>query len=98
MKNSKKKIPRFKSEDDEREFWASRDSTDYLDWTQAKRRADFQRLHPTLKTISLRLPAGLIAELKILANKRDVPYQSLLKLFLTERVKEEMKPAARRVA
>ncbi|MBI5526195.1 MAG: BrnA antitoxin family protein [Deltaproteobacteria bacterium] len=97
MKSSKKKIPRFKSEDAERKFWASRDSTEYLDWTQGTRRADFQRLHPTLKTISLRLPAGLIAELKVLANKRDVPYQSLLKLFLAERVKEELKPAVHRV-
>ena len=96
MKKSKKKIPRFRSEDEEREFWASRDSTDYLDWTQATRRASFQRLHPTLKTISLRLPAGLIAELKVLANKRDVPYQYLLKIFLAERVRDELKTNLRR--
>jgi len=85
----KKKIPRFQSEEREREFWASRDSTDYLDWSQA-RKVVFPSLRPTLKTISLRLPASLLAELKLLANKRDVPYQSLLKMFLAERVRKEL--------
>ena len=85
----KKSIPRFKSEDQEREFWATHDSTDHLDWSRAKK-VVLANLRPTLKSISLRLPASLIEELKLLANKRDVPYQSLLKTFLADRVKEEM--------
>ena len=85
-----KKIPDFKSEEEERKFWATRDSTEYVDWKKAKR-AVLPELKPSLKTISLRLPQSLLAELKLLANKRDVPYQSLLKMFLSERVKEELK-------
>ena len=87
---SKKRIPRFRSEAAERAFWATRDSADYLDWGQAKR-AIFPSLKPTLKTISLRLPEFMIAELKFLANKRDVHYQSLLKLFLADRLELEMR-------
>ena len=86
---AQKKIPRFRTEDREREFWASRDSTDYVDWSQA-RKVTLPNVRPTLKTISLRLPASLLAELKLIANKRDVPYQSLLKTFLAERVREEL--------
>ena len=86
----KKNIPRFVSEDAERRFWAKADSTKYVDWTRAKRRV-FSKLTPSLKTISLRLPELLLEELKLLANKRDVPYQSLLKIFLAERVEEELK-------
>jgi predicted DNA binding CopG/RHH family protein len=85
----KKTIPTFENEDQEREFWAEHDSTDYIDWSQA-RPAALPDLRPTLKTISLRLPASLLAELKVLANKRDVPYQSLLKMFVAERVREEL--------
>jgi len=85
----KKRIPRFESEDKEREFWASRDSTTYVDWARA-RKVVLPGLRPTLKTISLRLPASLLEELKLLANKRDVPYQSLLKMFLAERVRDEL--------
>lgn len=85
----KKKIPRFESEEQEREFWASHDSTEYVDWSRA-RKVVLPGLRPTLKTISLRLPASLLEELKLLANKRDVPYQSLLKMFLAERVKDEL--------
>ena len=92
-----KKIPRFRTEDHEREFWASRDSTDYVDWSQA-RKVTLPNLRPTLKTISLRLPASLLAELKLIANKRDVPYQSLLKTFLAERVREELVGKRRRSA
>lgn len=87
----KKKIPKFKSEEAERAFWSSHDSVEYLDWSKAEKGAVFPNLRPTLKTISLRLPAALLAELKLLANKRDVPYQSLLKMFLAERVREELK-------
>jgi predicted DNA binding CopG/RHH family protein len=85
----KKKIPNFKSEEAERVFWAREDSTEYVDWGKA-RRAVFPNLKPSLKTISLRLPASMIEELKLLANKKDVPYQSLMKLFLSERIKKEL--------
>lgn len=83
-----KKIPAFRSEAEERDFWETHDSADYLDWSKAKP-AVFPNLKPSTKTVSLRLPAGLLAELKALANKRDVPYQSLLKMFLAERVSRE---------
>ena len=90
MKNVKKKrIPKFNNEDEEREFWASHDSTDYIDWSEAKE-VIMPNLKPTLKTISIRLPEIMIAELKLLANKRDVPYQSLMKMFLAERVEREL--------
>jgi predicted DNA binding CopG/RHH family protein len=85
----KKKIPTFKLESEERRFWAREDSAEYLDWSKAKR-VSFPHLKPSLKTISLRLPQSMIEELKVLANKRDVPYQSLLKLFLSERIKKEL--------
>jgi predicted DNA binding CopG/RHH family protein len=83
-------MPIFKNEEDEREFWASADSTEYLDWTQA-RIARLPKLKPSVKTISLRLPASMLEELKLLANKRDVPYQSLLKLFLAEKIENEFR-------
>jgi predicted DNA binding CopG/RHH family protein len=86
----KRKIPRFRSEDRERRFWATTDSTRYVDWRHAQR-VVFSRLRPSLKTISLRLPELLLEELKLLANKRDVPYQSLLKVFLAERIEEELR-------
>src|SRR5213595_1493017 len=83
-----KKIPKFKEEDAEREFWSEADSTEYIDWSKAKRIV-LPNFRPTLRTISLRLPESMIAELKLLANQRDVPYQSLLKMFLAERINEE---------
>ena len=83
-----KPIPIFRSEDEEREFWATHDTTDYIDWSQA-RWVTFPNLKPSTETISLRLPAALLADLKILANRRDVPYQSLLKVFLAERLMHE---------
>ena len=85
-----KKVPKQRSEEKEREFWAKADSTDYVDWSGA-RPLVLPDLKPTLKTISLRLPEHLLAELKLLTNKRDIPYQSLLKLFLAERVEEELR-------
>jgi predicted DNA binding CopG/RHH family protein len=91
----KKRIPRFASEEKEREFWAREDSADYLDWTKA-RRVVLSELKPSVKTISLRLPAHLLADLKLLANKRDVPYQSLLKMFLADRVRQELNSSARK--
>ena len=74
----RKRVPKFASEDQEREFWATHDSTAYLDWKRAKRLA-LPNLKPSLKTIAIRLPASMIDDLKVLANQRDVPYQSLLK-------------------
>jgi len=81
----KKAIPKFKDEDDERSFWAGHDSTSYIDWSKGER-VLLPRLKPSLRTISLRLPEPMIARLKVLANKRDVPYQSLLKVLLAERL------------
>lgn len=89
----KKPIPNFGSEDEEREFWSQTDSADYIDWSKAEA-ITLPELKPTLKTISLRLPVSLIAELKLLANKRDVPYQSLLKTYLADRVREELAQSA----
>ncbi len=82
----KKRIPKFKNEAAERKFWAARDSTDYIDWRTAER---VTRLEPSSQTISLRLPKPMLQRLKLLTNKRDVPYQSLLKIFVAERLKEE---------
>jgi hypothetical protein len=84
-----KKLPTFKDETAERAFWAKHDSTEYVDWSRAER-VTLPNLRPSLRTISLRLPEAMIAELKLLANKRDVPYQSLLKVFLAERIREEL--------
>jgi predicted DNA binding CopG/RHH family protein len=85
----KKKIPQFKSEDEERKFWATADSTEYIDWENAKRTV-LPNLKPSLKKISLRLPELMLEELKVLANKRDVPYQSLVKIYLAESIEREM--------
>ena len=93
----KKKVPRFASEVQERRFWATADSSQYVDWTKAKR-AILPELKPSLTTISLRLPDLLLAELKLLANKRDVPYQSLLKMFLAERIRAELQVSGLRAA
>jgi predicted DNA binding CopG/RHH family protein len=84
-----KKIPRSKSEEKEREFWTKADSVDYIEWSKG-RRVVFPNLKPSLKTISLRLPELMLEELKLLANKRDVPYQSLIKIFLAERIEKEL--------
>jgi predicted DNA binding CopG/RHH family protein len=86
----KKKIPEFKNEDQERDFWAVHDSTEYIEWNKGEKFI-LPNLKPSVKTISLRLPEALLEELKLLANKRGVPYQSLLKIFLAERVQKELK-------
>jgi predicted DNA binding CopG/RHH family protein len=95
MSGTKKAVPEFKSEAEEFEFWSSTgagaDSTEFLDWSKA-RRAKLPNLKPTLRTISVRLPVAMIEDLKIIANRRDVPYQSLLKMFLAERLENERKP------
>ena len=82
-----KKLPVFKTEEDEREFWESHDSTDYVDWQKAQR-VSFPNLKPSTKTISLRLPEALLDRIKIEANRRDMPYQSLIKAWLAEDVEE----------
>jgi len=89
-KKPRKLIPTFKDETQEQEFWSSHDSTDYVNWSQAQR-VTFGRLKPSTQTISIRLPEALLDDLKRLANKRDVPYQSLLKIFLAERVAQELR-------
>jgi predicted DNA binding CopG/RHH family protein len=86
----KKKIPKFESEDQERDFWSKRESVDYVDWGKAKR-LSFPKLKPSTRTISVRLPESMLDDLKALANKQDIPYQSLLKVFLAERIKEEFR-------
>ena len=85
----KKPIPKFQNEDQEREFWAQRDSTEYLDWDQAER-VVFPKLKPATKTISLRMSESMLNELKLLANKMDVPYQSLIKVYLRERIDTDL--------
>jgi predicted DNA binding CopG/RHH family protein len=85
----KKPLPKFKSEVAERRFWSTHDSTDYLDWSKAKR-ALFPNLKPSVKTISIRLPESLLHGLKTLANERDIPYQSLVKIILAEQVEEAL--------
>jgi predicted DNA binding CopG/RHH family protein len=91
-----KQIPTFKSEDEERAFWATADSTEYVDWSKAQS-VRFPNLKPSSTAISIRLPDTLLVELKLLANERDVPYQSLLKLYLADRVATERRRKRRLV-
>jgi predicted DNA binding CopG/RHH family protein len=88
MNNKTKKVPKFKSEDQEREFWAKNDVTDYFDVKIGKKR-NFPNLKPSTQTISIRLPEDLLEEIKVLANKRDVPYQSLIKILLRESLDDD---------
>ena len=101
---TRKTIPTFASEREERQYWDTHDAADVVDWTTA-RGAVFPNLKASTETISLRLPSALLSDLKVLANKRDVPYQSLLKVYLADRVSREtlgsrpsepLRPAARR--
>jgi predicted DNA binding CopG/RHH family protein len=85
MKKKLKTIPKFKSEDTEFEFWSTHDTTEYLDLSKAKR-ARFPNLKPSSQTVSLRLPVSMLDDLKMLANRRDVPYQSLMKVFLADAI------------
>lgn len=87
MSKPLKRIPEFRSEDEERAFWGAKghDSTEYLDWSKA-RLARFPNLKPSTRAISLRLPVSLLERIKLEANKRDVPYQSLIKVWLAEKV------------
>lgn len=88
MMKKLKNIPNFNSEVEEKEFWQNSDSTEYLDWEKSAL-ASFSNLKPSTKTISLRLPGTMLDEIKNLANKRDVPYQSLIKIILKERIDRE---------
>lgn len=92
MKKKLKEIPKFKNEDEEREFWWTHDSTEYVDWDKAEF-VVFPNLKQTTRTISLRLTSSMLDGLKVAANKRDVPYQSLIKMFLKERLDQELKPS-----
>ena len=87
---ARKATPKFKTESQEQDFWTTHDSTEYVDWSQGKI-AILPELKASTQTISLRLPESLLAALKMIANKKDVPYQSLLKIFLSERVNQELK-------
>jgi predicted DNA binding CopG/RHH family protein len=94
---ARKQLPEFGSEAEEQAFWTEQDSTEYVDWSEA-RPLLLPSLRPSTKTISLRLPAHMLAELKLLANKQDVPYQSLLKIFLAERIEQELRGSRRKVS
>ena len=94
MKAQKKRLPKFKSEAQERRFWATHDSTEYLDWAKAKWTL-FPNLKPSVKVISIRLPESLLDALKTLANERDIPYQSLVKMILAQQVQEALHPGKR---
>ncbi len=85
----KKHIPTFKTEAEERRFWQTHDSSEYVDWSAATE-VIMPKLKPSTRSISIRLPEAMVDELKVLANKRDVPYQSLLKVFLSERIETEL--------
>lgn len=85
-----KPIPKFKNEDEERKFWATNDATDYFDMNKQVK-IDLSKLKPTTESISIRLPAYLLMRIKEIANSRDVPYQSLMKIFLAERVEKELR-------
>ena len=87
-----RKLPKFKDEKEEVRFWSTHNSTNYVDYSKAKRIL-FPNLKPSTRTISIRLPESLIRHIKVLANKRDIPYQSLLKMFLIEKVEEEFREA-----
>ena len=85
MSKQQKPVPNFKSDAEERAFWETHDTTDYIDWKNAEH-TRFANLKPTSKSISLRLPVDLLERIKIAANKRDVPYQSLIKVWLSEKI------------
>ena len=84
MARKLKPMPRFKGEAEERRYWERHDSTEHIDWSKAER-ARFPNLKPSTQSISLRLPVSLLERIKMAANKRDVPYQSLIKTWLSEK-------------
>jgi predicted DNA binding CopG/RHH family protein len=88
MKKKLKKIPRFRSENEERGFWARSDSSEYVDWSKAEK-VRFPNLKPSSKVVSIRLPISLLERLKVSAHKKDIPYQSYAKVLLDASLKEE---------
>lgn len=90
MPKKLKEIPNFKTEEDMREFWADNDSTEFIDWENAES-VILPKLKPTTRTISIRISASMLDKIRLVANKREVPYQSLIKSFLQERIDEELK-------
>ncbi|OGH15128.1 MAG: hypothetical protein A3H50_01290 [Candidatus Levybacteria bacterium RIFCSPLOWO2_02_FULL_37_10] len=90
QKNKFKTIPKFKNEDEERDFWAKADTSEYFDFDNPVK-LDLSELKPSTESISLRLPSFLLSRIKELANKKDVPYQSLMKIFLAEKVEEALR-------
>ena len=86
-----KAIPRLKNEDEEDEFWSTHDTTEYFDWKKAIINPSFPNLKLSTRSITIRVPESLLNSLKMLANKKDVPYQSLVKIFLDEKIREEIK-------
>lgn len=88
--NKLKNIPKFKDEDEERKFWSKSNSTKYINWKKSEKTV-FPKLKPSTKTISLRLPEFILDEIKMIANKKDVPYQSLIKVYLKERIDKELR-------
>jgi len=85
MSEKRKELPKFASEEEERAFWEAHDSSDYIDW-EAAEHVRFSNLRPSTQSISLRVPLSLLERIKVAANKRDVPYQSLIKMWLAEKV------------
>ena len=90
MKKQLKPIPKFKNEDEERDFWATADTSEYFDWDNPIINPSFPNLKPSTKVVSIRVTQPLLEALKELANKKDVPYQSLMKVYLSEKVEEEL--------
>lgn len=91
MKRTLKTLPKFKTETEERAFWETHDSTEYVDWSTAQR-TRFPKLKPSTQVISLRLPLSLLEHIKVEANRRDVPYQSLIKVWLAEKAEQRESP------
>ena len=93
MKKKIKPVPKFRNEQDEREFWRAHDTTDYFDFSKSSRvEIEFDRgIEAPVKSISLRLPHEMLNQLNVLANKKDIPYQSLIKVYLAEKIAEERK-------
>jgi len=92
MKKKIKPVPKFRNEQDEREFWSTHDTTDYFDFSKNRVEIEFDRsIEAPVKSISLRLPREMLNQLKVLANKKDIPYQSLIKVYLAQKIAEERK-------
>lgn len=89
MRKKTKKLPKFKNENEERDFWGKNDATEYFDVDSSKS-VRFPSLKPSTKTISLRLPEDLLEEIKIAANKKDIPYQSYIKMILNQKINDDV--------